>query len=245
MSDTLPMVVPAEALVAAKSVTDVSSLRATTDSSHASLTSRSDDVAGVEFHRAQALTVARRPVALRPVALRPVALRPVALRAVINGEPADSVRRRAAVALSDWYLRRLTVHRYGSYLMLPLFASEYLLGQRLLAQKDGLYDGTRRVPIDKSLRQTHRVVASSVGALFAINSTTGLWNLWDARADGSTSRRRTLHVLSMPAADAGFAATGFMVNRAVNQRPSDARAHRNVALASMGLATAGVTLMWF
>ncbi len=225
MSDTLPMVVPAEALVAAKSVTDVSSLRATTDSSHASLTSRSDDVAGVEFHRAQAL--------------------PVALRAVINGEPADSVRRRAAVALSDWYLRRLTVHRYGSYLMLPLFASEYLLGQRLLAQKDGLYDGTRRVPIDKSLRQTHRVVASSVGALFAINSTTGLWNLWDARADGSTSRRRTLHVLSMLAADAGFAATGFMVNRAVNQRPSDARAHRNVALASMGLATAGVTLMWF
>lgn len=235
MSDTLPMVVPAEALVAAKTVTDVSFLRATTDSSHASLTSRSDDVAGVEFHRAQALPVARRPVALRPVALR----------AVINGEPADSVRRRAAVALSDWYLRRLTVHRYGSYLMLPLFASEYLLGQRLLAQKDGLYDGTRRVPIDKSLRQTHRVVASSVGALFAINSTTGLWNLWDARADGSTSRRRTLHVLSMLAADAGFAATGFMVNRAVNQRPSDARAHRNVALASMGLATAGVTLMWF
>src|SRR5215211_3028151 len=47
--------------------------------------------------------------------------------------PTDTVRRRPrAVEYSDWYGRRLTIHRYGSYVMLPLFAGTYLLGDRLL-----------------------------------------------------------------------------------------------------------------
>ena len=157
----------------------------------------------------------------------------------------DTTPRRRAIMLSDWYFRRLTLHRYGSYVMLPLFAGQYVLGRRLLSQKDGVYDGTRRVPIDATLRSNHRAVALGVGSLFAVNTTTGLWNLWEARNDGSTSRRRTMHVLSMLGADAGFVATGLMADRAVNRRPSDARAHRNVALASIGLATVGVALMWF
>lgn len=170
---------------------------------------------------------------------------PFALRRIAPPGVDDTTRRRRAVTLSNWYLRRLTVHRYGSYAMLPLFAGEYLLGKQLLSQKDGVYDGTRRVPIDASLRDTHRIVAIGVGSLFAVNTTTGLWNLWDARHDGSSGGRRTLHVLSMLGADAGFVATGLMGRNAVKRRPSDARAHRNVALASIGLATIGVTLMWF
>lgn len=129
--------------------------------------------------------------------------------------------------------------------MLPLFAGQYVLGQRLLSQKDGVYDGARRVPIDANLRNTHRTVAMGVGAVFLVNTTTGLWNLWDARGDGASSGRRTLHVLSMLTADAGFVTAGLMADKAVKRRPSDARAHRNVALASMGVATFGASLMWF
>ncbi len=179
------------------------------------------------------------------VVARPVALQRNMLTRHAQLALDDTTPRRRAFTLSEWYLRRLTLHRYGSYAMLPLFAGQYVLGRRLLSQKDGVYDGTRRVPIDASLRSNHRAVALGVGSLFAVNTTTGLWNLWEARNDGSTSRRRTMHVLSMLGADAGFVAAGLMADRAVNRRPSDARAHRNVALASIGLATVGVSLMWF
>ena len=172
--------------------------------------------------------------------------RPVALQRMITEDVSDSIVRRKAVVISAWYERRLTMHRYGSYAMLPLFLGEFLLGQQLLTQKDGLFDGTRREPISASLRNTHRTVAYGLGALFAVNTTTGLWNLWDARKDGSSNARRTLHVLSMLGADAGFAYAGSVAaQRAVNRRPSDARTHRNIALASMGLSTVGVALMWF
>lgn len=158
---------------------------------------------------------------------------------------ADTVPRARAVILSDGYTTRLTIHRYGSYAMLPLFAGQYVLGTKLLAQKDGVYDGTRRVPVDATLRRNHGLVAKGVAALFVVNTTTGLWNLWEARHDGADHTRRTVHVLAMLGANAGFVVTGLMSSKAVDRRPSDARAHRNVALASMGLATSGVALMWF
>ena len=177
--------------------------------------------------------------------LRPVALRPMTPR---TPEPTasqqDTTRRRKAVVLSDGYYRRLTIHRYGSYVMLPLFAAQVVLGQKLLTQKEGVWDGTRREPIDADLRSAHRAVAIGVGSLFVVNTTTGLWNLWEVRKDGG-STRRTLHVLSMLGADAGFVAVGIMGANAVDGNPDDARAHRNVALASIGLATVGVSLMWF
>jgi hypothetical protein len=176
-------------------------------------------------------------------------LRPVARRPVPPGPgpwivSQDTTKRAKAVVVSDWYVRRLTIHRYGSYVMLPLFVAQFLLGQELLAQKEGVWDGTRREPIDADLRSAHKAVAIGVGSLFVVNTTTGLWNLWEIRNDGG-STRRTLHVLSMLGADAGFVAVGIMGSNAVEGNPADARAHRNVALASMGLATIGVSLMWF
>lgn len=170
---------------------------------------------------------------------------PVLRRPLLNALRVDTVPRPRAIMLSDGYTTRLTIHRYGSYAMLPLFAGQYVLGTRLLAQKDGVYDGTRRVPVDAALRRNHGLVAKGVGALFVVNTTTGLWNLWEARHDGADHTRRTVHVLSMLGANAGFVVTGLLSSKAVDRRPSDARAHRNVALASMGLATTGVALMWF
>ena len=178
---------------------------------------------------------------LRPVALRPMTPRTSELTVLQQ----DTTRRRkSAVVLSDGYYRRLTIHRYGSYVMLPLFAAQVVLGQKLLTQKEGVWDGTRREPIDADLRSAHRAVAIGVGSLFLVNTTTGLWNLWEVRKDGG-STRRTLHVLSMLGADAGFVAVGIMGSNAVVGNPDDERAHRNVALASIGLATVGVSLMWF
>lgn len=158
--------------------------------------------------------------------------------------PADSGRRKA-VSYSDWYARRLTVHRYGSYVMLPLFAAEFVLGNRLLNQKRALYSGTSFTPVSASLRTTHAVVAGGVGTVFAVNTTTGLWNLFEARHDENGRTRRTVHAIAMLAADAGFAYTGVLGSRAKNHGLDEANAHRNAGLASMGVATAGVAYMWF
>jgi hypothetical protein len=138
----------------------------------------------------------------------------------------DTVPRRRAIRYSDWYGRRLTVHRYGSYAMLPLFVAQYALGSTMLSQKEGLYAGTRLVPIDENLRTSHKFVAGGVGALFAVNTTTGLWNLYASRKDPVNRTLRLVHAFSMLASDAGFAATG-------------------IALGSVGVATFGASLMWF
>src|SRR4051812_48754002 len=40
-------------------------------------------------------------------------------------------RRPRAIEYSDWYYRRLQIHKWGSYIELPLFAGEYWLGNKL------------------------------------------------------------------------------------------------------------------
>ena len=78
--------------------------------------------------------------------------------------------RRHAVAYSDFYNTRLKIHRIGSYTMLPLFASEWVLGDRLL-------NGTNP---PGWMKPTHVGVASALGVLFTVNTVTGAWNLWDS-----------------------------------------------------------------
>lgn len=157
----------------------------------------------------------------------------------------DTVPRRRAVAYSEWYSRRLTIHRYGSYVMLPLFVTQFVLGNKLLNQKEAQYAGERLTPIDKNLRSTHAVVAGAVGTLFVVNTTTGLWNLIESRHTEQGRTRRTIHALLMLSADAGFAYTGVLGSRAKDHGPPEARKHRNMGLASFGLSTAGAALMWF
>ena len=147
--------------------------------------------------------------------------------------PADTTTaHHRAVEYSDWYARRLTIHRYGSYAMLPLFGAEYVLGQRLM--NGNAAPGTRG---------THAAVAAGVGALFTINTVTGLWNLWDSRHDDAGRSRRLLHSGLMLAADAGFTATGVIGRQARNSQ-ANANLHRNVGIGSMAAAGAGTLLMW-
>lgn len=157
--------------------------------------------------------------------------------------PADTTRPRA-VQVSDAYARRLAIHRYASYAMLPLFATQYVLGDRLIDQKDALYAGRRTEPVGDGLRGAHVATAIGVATLFTVNTVTGLWNLYDGR--GTTEGRgiRTAHTVLMLLADAGFVATGVVGNRATEHGPSEARQHRDVALGAMSVAAVGATLMW-
>lgn len=153
--------------------------------------------------------------------------------------------RRKAVTYSDWYARRLRVHRYGSYAMLPLFVTQYVLGDRLLDQKNAQFAGTRLTPIDDNLRSRHAIVAGTIGALFVVNTTTGLWNLFASRHTVEGRKLRTIHALTMLAADAGFAYTGYLGSRTVDRGPAQGRKHRNLGLVSFSIATGGASLMWF
>jgi hypothetical protein len=143
-------------------------------------------------------------------------------------------RRRAAIEYSDWYYRRLSVHRWGSYVELPLFAAEYWLGDKLLSRTE--------TP-GSWVKPTHVTVATTLGGLFAINTATGIWNLYDSRHDTDQRALVWSHSALMLAADAGFAVTGLIAGDA-DRSTSGANRHRTSALTSIGLATAGTLLMW-
>ncbi len=146
----------------------------------------------------------------------------------------DSTHRRPrAIEYSDWYARRLLVHRIGSYTMIPLFATEYYLGDKLL-NGDG----------SDTEKNAHVVVAAGLGALFTINTVTGLWNLYDSRQDAAGRKRRIIHSALMIAADAGFAWAGAIGGDA-REESGSRNLHKNIALGSMGISTIGAAMMWF
>jgi hypothetical protein len=188
---------------------------------------------------ALAITVAMQdttpPVAHDPVtsltAADSIAIAASALRGV--DPPQDTVRRRRhAITYSDAYALRLKVHRIGSYTMLPLFAAEYALGQNLLNDSHPA----------SWLKPTHVGVALGVGTLFTVNTVTGALNLWESRNDPADRARRWIHASLMLASDAGFVWTGAVAG---GSHTSDQRQlHKNVALTSIGLSTAGTVMMW-
>lgn len=119
----------------------------------------------------------------------------VAAQGALASLPSDTTRTRPrAIEYSDAYYTRLTIHRWGSYAMLPLFGAEYILGNELL---NGSHPSSWVKP-------THTTVAIGLGALFGINTVTGLWNLWDSRHDANDRTRRYVHTVLMLAADAGL-----------------------------------------
>ena len=142
-------------------------------------------------------------------------------------------RRPRAIEYSDWYYTRLTIHRIGSYTMLPLFAAEWSLGQNLLQDSQQA----------AWMRYSHAAVAGGIATLFTVNTLTGLWNAYDAWSDENDRTRRTLHEILMLGSDVGFAITGAL---AQGSRQSQARAiqHRNAAIASISVATVGTAVMW-
>lgn len=151
-----------------------------------------------------------------------------------GAEWADTIPRPIPVEYSEWYGRRLAVHRVASYAMLPLFAAQFTAGQRIY--------GNPALGRNDWARRAHRPLAYAVGGLFTLNTVTGVWNLWEGRKDPEGRRRRTAHALLMLAADAGFTATGILGDRAAGGGGSRA-VHRNIAVGSMATAVIGYLTM--
>ena len=97
--------------------------------------------------------------------------------------------------------------------------------------------------LEFGIKPAHGVVAVGLGALFALNTVTGVWNLVDSRKDPAGRTRRLLHSALMLAADAGFAYTGSTASDA-SESPHNRTRHKNAALVSMGLSTVGTVMMW-
>jgi hypothetical protein len=162
------------------------------------------------------------------------------LRNQATAEASDTggSRRPHAIEYSEGYATRLTIHRIASYAELPLFAGEYIVGQRLLNDE-------RTMPRPPGgLRSAHRVLATSLDVLFLGNTVTGVWNLVSSWHDPNGRTRRLIHAVTMLAADAGFAYTGSLAHDA-RRTDAGANKHRNFAIASISLASASTLMMWF
>ena len=146
-------------------------------------------------------------------------------------------RRRKSIEVSDWYERRLRIHRYGAYATIPLFVFQAAAGNELYQKGSGA---------DGWARNGHRIGATGLATVFGVNTVTGLWNLWDSRAVTQGRTRRTIHALLMLASDAGFAYAGIKLSEDAEQSADARRKHRNTAYASMGVAVtgAGMMLLW-
>ena len=149
---------------------------------------------------------------------------------------ADTVRKRArpkAIEYSDWYQRRATIHRLASWTTLPLFAAEYVTGQELFKNGPEAADWAQ---------DSHGAIAGGLAGLFALNTVTGVWNLWDARKDPNGRKWRTVHSILMLVADGGFAYAGSLADDAEDS--SDIRRkHKQVAITSGSIALASYLMM--
>jgi hypothetical protein len=143
-------------------------------------------------------------------------------------------RRKKAIEVSEWYGRRLTIHRYVAYSTLPVFAAQYAAGQRL-------YDDSKAAPT--WAKTTHRFGASYLAAAFTVNTVTGAWNWWEGRSAPEGRVLRTVHALSILAADAAFTYAGVKLSEEAENSLEKRRQHRTIALSAMGVTVASGVAM--
>jgi hypothetical protein len=149
------------------------------------------------------------------------------------GDTTQGTRRPRAIEYSEAYHTRLKIHQIGAYAMLPLFISEYIIGQKLL-------NSTNR---SGGLKTAHSAVAAGVGIVFVANTVTGAWNFWDSRKDPNGKTRREVHSALMLLSDVGFVLTAVSGSNA-NHSLSQARTHRTIAISSIALSAVGSGMMW-
>lgn len=143
-------------------------------------------------------------------------------------------KKRVLVEYSDWYGRRLAIHRTLSWAMIPLFAVSYYTGDRLA--RDG------RIASPAWVRTLHPYAATGASVVFGVNTVTGLWNLWDARHDPQGRVRRIIHSVLFLAADGGFAYAGSLGKQARDNSEIRSK-HRAIALYSMGVSYVSMMIM--
>lgn len=155
-----------------------------------------------------------------------------------HAEPQSPAPRVAAFEYSDAYRTRARIHKYASFATLPLFATEFALGQSLYSSPS------------ESKKGTHIAVGTSIIGLYGVQAVTGVWNLVEANKDPNTAgkKRRLVHSILMLASGAGFAITPATAPGERDRLESSygsASTHRAVAFTSIGIGTAGYLLMLF
>jgi hypothetical protein len=178
-------------------------------------------------------------VPVQDASLTPIADAAVVEAARLVPEQDAGSARPVAIQYSDAYLTRAKIHKYASFATLPLLATEFYLGQSLYNDPNSLTSGQRTA---------HAVIGASLVGLFAANSVTGVWNLVESR-DAPGHTKRLVHGILMLAAEGGFiaaaaSAPGHGRNDLVNFDANKAT-HRNIAVVSIGLGTAGYLMMLF
>jgi hypothetical protein len=154
-----------------------------------------------------------------------------------NEQPAPDARPKA-IEYSDAYETRAKIHKYASYATLPLFATEVALGQSVYNDPNAR---------NSASRNAHIVVGTAITGLFAVNTVTGVWNMWESRNDPAHHKLKLIHGILMLGADAGFVAT-FATGpggRETATLDSEKQTHRAIALTSIGIATGSYLLMLF
>ena len=140
-----------------------------------------------------------------------------------------------AFQYADGYKVRLRIHRDASFAMLPLFGAEAFVGEDLFHN-----------PSSGGLRTAHGALTVGILGLFGVDTVTGLWNLKEGWGDPHGRVRRLIHSLLMLTADVGFVATDRLApNRRVIAAGGSASTHRDVAAASISVATVGYLIMVF
>ncbi len=151
---------------------------------------------------------------------------------------APAPRRRKVVPVveySDAYTSRLNWHRWLSYPIVPLFAAQWYLGNRLIQnQQDAAW-----------VRNGHRAVATATAGIYTVNTVTGLMNLWEGRNDPSGRVKKWVHALSFAVADAGFVYGAYLAKDAQLYGQTYRDRHRTVELTSMGISVASWAMMLF
>lgn len=152
--------------------------------------------------------------------------------AIEAAAPRQSTPAPRAFEYSDGYRLRAKIHRVSSFATLPLFGTEAILGQSLYSNPSS------------GKKDAHLAVAGGIGALFAVNTVTGVWNLVEGRKNPVNRKKRLIHGLLMLGADAGFLATAALGPESEHGVVSSSRGtHRAVAFTSIGLATASYLIM--
>jgi len=154
------------------------------------------------------------------------------IRIPIDTPPPRS--RPRAIQVSDWYSRRLTIHRYVAYGTIPVFAVQWIAGNQLLQE-------SRQAP--EWAKFTHRAGATALAGMFTVNTVTGVWNWWDSRALAQHRVLRTVHAFTMLACDAAFSYTGAKLSNDAETSNSARHLHHQVALISMGVTVLSGTAM--
>lgn len=143
-------------------------------------------------------------------------------------------QRPKAIDLSDWYYRRLEIHRWGSYAVIPLFAVQYIAGNQI-------FPDPANAPT--WAKNTHRAGATLIAGVFTANTITGVWNLWETRDVPERRTLRYVHALSMLTADAAFTYAGAVLSTQAQNSLKKRQEHRTVALSAMGVTAVSALMM--